>query len=221
MTRVRVDLMVSLDGFVTTTDQTPENPFGQDWSRLTGAYGATRTFRSRVLGDTSGEGTTGIDDAFAAAHFEGIGAEILGAGMFGFHNFPNDPDWKGWWGDEPPFGVPVFVLTHRRKEPLVMKGGTTFHFIDTSPQEALALAKAAAGDLDVRIGGGPTTVRPFLEAGLIDDLHLAIAPIVLGSGIRIWDGLRGFENERSVTTVVAESGTIHLTLRRPADGPRR
>ena len=99
---VRVDLNISLDGYATTTDQTPENPFGEDWPRLVGAYVSTRTFRERVLHDTSGEGTTGIDDAYARAYFENIGAEIMGAGMFGFHANPDDPNWGGWWGDQPP-----------------------------------------------------------------------------------------------------------------------
>lgn len=117
MTRVRVDLNISLDGFATTTDQTPENPFGDDWGRLTAAYVATRTFRERVLHDASGEGTTGVDDRYAARYFEGVGAEIMGAGMFGLHANPDDPDWRGWWGDEPPFRVPVFVLTHTPVRP--------------------------------------------------------------------------------------------------------
>jgi hypothetical protein len=109
---VRVDLLISLDGFATTTDQTPGNPFGPDWSRLVGAYVATRTFRERVLKDTSGKGTSGLDDEYAKDYFTNIGAEIMGAGKFGLHNFPDDPNWKGWWGDEPPFHCPVFVLTH-------------------------------------------------------------------------------------------------------------
>jgi dihydrofolate reductase len=214
MTRVRVDLMVSLDGFATTTDQTPENPFGEDWGRLTHAYASTRTFRSRVLGDTSGEGTTGVDDEFALRYFEGIGAEIMGAGMFGFHAYPDDPNWQGWWGDEPPFGCPVFVLTHTQREPVEMKGGTTFHFLSASPTEVLAQAVDVAGDQDVRIGGGPSTVREFLRAGLVDDLHVAITPIVLGSGIRLWDDLRGLENGSRVTSVSAPSGVTHITFNR-------
>lgn len=112
MTRVRVDLNISLDGFATTTDQTPENPFGDDWGRLTAAYVGTRTFRERVLHDASGAGTTGVDDDYAARYFEAVGAEIMGAAMFGLHEHPDDPAWKGWWGDEPPFRVPVFILTH-------------------------------------------------------------------------------------------------------------
>jgi dihydrofolate reductase len=214
VTRVRVDLNISLDGYATTTDQTPENPFGEDWSRLTHAYAATRTVRSRVLGDTSGEGTTDIDDEFAARYFEGIGAEIMGAGMFGFHSFPDDLDWTGWWGDEPPFGVPVFVLTHIQREPIPMKGGTIFHFLSASPAEALAQAVAVADGQDVRIGGGATTVRDFLRAGLVDDLHVAIVPIILGRGIRLWDDLRGLENDARVSAVAAPSGVTHVTFSR-------
>lgn len=210
---VRVDLNISLDGFATTTDQTPEDPFGQDWGRLVDAYAATRTFRERVLHDTSGEGTTGVDDRHARAYFEGIGAEIMGAGMFGLHNFPDDETWRGWWGDEPPFHTPVFVLTHTApRPPIEMAGGTTFHFLSTGPKEALERAVAAAGGKGVRIGGGATVVRDFLKAGLVDRLHVAIAPIVLGRGIRLWDDLRGPLDNHAVTSEVAESGTIHVTF---------
>ena len=212
--RVRVDLNISLDGFATTTDQTPENPFGEDWGRMTAAYAATRTFRARVLGDTSGEGTTGVDEKYAAAYFEEVGAEIMGAGMFGFHNFPDDPDWRGWWGSNPPFHCPVYVLSHTPRPSMEMEGGTTFHFLSATPREVLALAAAQAGGRDVRIGGGPTVVREFLKAGLVDDLHVAIAPIIIGSGIRLWDDLRGLENGRRVTTETAEGGTVHVTFSR-------
>ena len=211
---VRVDLNISLDGFATTTDQTPENPFGPDWARLTDAYTATRTFRTRVLHDTSGEGTTGVDDDYAQAYFAEVGAEIMGAGMFGLHHFADDPDWRGWWGDEPPFHVPVFVLTHTPRPVLEMDGGTTFHFLAASPREALDLALRAAGGTDVRIGGGPTVVREFLKAGLVDRLHVAIVPILLGSGIRLWDDLRGLEDGYIVTSEVAPSGVTHLTFAR-------
>lgn len=211
---VRVDLMVSLDGFATTTDQTPENPFGEDWARLVGAYAATRTFRERVFKDQSGAGTTGLDDAYARAYFDNIGAEIMGAGMFGLHAFPDDPGWRGWWGDEPPFRVPVFVLTHRPRPPLEMAGGTVFHFLSASPREALERATAAAGDRDVRVGGGPTVVRDYLKAGLVDRLHVAVTPILLGRGIRLWDDLRGLEEGFAVNSETAESGVIHVTFRR-------
>ncbi|MEV8148768.1 dihydrofolate reductase family protein [Arthrobacter sp. NPDC080073] len=211
---VRVDLNISLDGFATTTDATPENPFGSDWGRLVDAYTSTRTFRERVLHDTSGEGTTGVDDRYAAAYFEGVGAEIMGAGMFGFHNFPDDPDWKGWWGEEPPFRVPVFVLTHTPRAAITMAGGTTFNFVSASPEEVLEQALSAAGEMDVRIGGGPTVVRDYLRAGLVDRLHVGITPILLGSGIRLWDDLRGLESGYTVTSETAESGIIHVTFRR-------
>jgi dihydrofolate reductase len=212
--RVRADLNISLDGFATTTDGTPENPIGEDWFRLVDAYTATRTFRERVLGDTSGSGTTGIDEKYAATYFEEIGAEIMGAGMFGLHLHPDDPDWRGWWGPNPPFHVPVFVLTHASRPSLEMEGGTTFHFVSATPRDVLALAAARANGLDIRIGGGPTVVREFLKAGLIDELHVAIAPILLGRGVRLWDELRGFENSYRVSAEGAESGTAHVTFTR-------
>jgi len=211
---VRVDLNISLDGFGTTTDQTADNPMGEDWGRLVGAYVATRTFRERVLHDTSGEGTTGVDDAYAAAYFEEVGAEIMGAGMFGLHTFPDDPDWRGWWGEEPPFHCPVFVLTNTPRPSISFDNGTSFEFIATSPQDALERAVAAAGGKDVRIGGGLSTVQEFLKAGLVDRLHVAIAPILLGRGIRLWDDLRGFEDGYSVKAETAESGVVHLTFTR-------
>ena len=211
---VRVDLNVSLDGYATTEGGTPENPMGEDWNKLTSAYVATRTFRERVLHDASGQGTTGVDDRYAAAYFEGIGAEIMGAGMFGFHSFPGDPDWNGWWGDEPPFHVPVFVLTHRERNSVEMTGGTTFHFVAETPHEVLARAMAVAGDMDVRVGGGVTTVKQFLGAGLVDRLHVAIAPILLGRGINLWSDLRGLEADFGVVSETSESGTIHVTFTR-------
>ena len=211
---VRVDLNISLDGYATTEGGTPENPMGDDWGRLTEAYAATRTFRERVFHDTSGEGTTGVDDKYAAAYFEGIGAEIMGAGMFGFHTFPDDPDWNGWWADEPPFRVPLFVLTHRERPSKEMAGGTTFHFVQATPQQVLAQAVAAARGKDVRVGGGASTVREFLKAGLVDRLHVAIAPILLGRGINLWNDLRGLEDGCDVVSETAESGIVHVTFSR-------
>lgn len=211
---VRIDLMISLDGFATTTDQTPEKPFGEDWPRLVAAYAATRTFRERVFKDTSGEGTTGIDDKHARDYFENIGAEIMGAGMFGLHNFPDDPNWRGWWGEEPPFRVPVFVLTHKPRPSIEMAGGTVFHFINTTPADALRQAVAVAGGKDVRIGGGPTVARDFIKAGLVDRLHVAITPILLGRGIRLWDDLRGLEAGYTVQAETAESGVVHIIFER-------
>lgn len=216
--KVRADLNVSLDGFGSTVDGTPVPSQGDDWWRLVDAYSATRTFRERVLGDTSGAGTTGVDDKYWAPYFEDVGAEIMGAGMFGLDLHPNDPDWHGWWGPNPPFHVPTFVLTHETRPVLEMEGGTVFHFVSATPQEALDLAAAEAGGLDIRIGGGPTIVREFLKARLVDELHVAIAPILLGRGVRLWDELRGLESGYRITAEGAESGTAHVTFTRRATG---
>jgi dihydrofolate reductase len=209
---VRVDLNLSLDGIAMTTDQTPESPMGEDWGKIVAAYTATRTFRERVLHDTTGEGTTGVDDRYAAAYFEGIGAEIMGAGMFGFHSFPDDPDWQGWWEDEPPFHYPVLVLTHREHPPIEFANGTRFEFLSASPEVALARVQKLAGGADIRIGGGASIARDFLAAGLVDRLHVAITPVVLGRGVRLWDDLRMLERDYAVTSEVAESGVIHVTF---------
>jgi dihydrofolate reductase len=214
MSRVRIDLNISLDGYA-SGGQTPEHPMGEDWERLTGVYTGTRTFRERVFGDFSGTGTTGIDDSYAAAYFEGVGAEIMGAGMFGLHSFPDDPDWKGWWDEQPPFHCPVYVLTHTAPRPSIpMQGGTTFHFRSTAIEDVLGEASEAAGGLDVRVGGGVSTARAFLRAGLVDQLHVAIAPILLGRGKRLWEDVRGLELTHKVTTEVAQSGTVHVTFAR-------
>ena len=214
MTRIRIDLFSSLDGYTSAGGST-ENPMGEDWGPLTAAYTATRTMKERVLGDTSGAGTSGIDDAYASAFFDGVGADIMGAAMFGLHSFPDDPEWKGWWGNEPPFGFPVYVLTSTAPRPdIEMQGGTTFRFRNESLEDVLAEATASAGGLDVRVGGGIGTARAFICAGLVDDLHVAIAPIVLDRGHRVWDDLRGLERTHRVTTEVAESGTIHVTFKR-------
>lgn len=215
MARVRIDLFVSLDGYTSTTDNSPDSPMGEDWGRLTAAWAGTRTFRERIFGDTSGRGTTAIDNAYAAAHFDGVGAEILGATMFGLHAFPDDPEWKGWWGDQPPFGTPVYVLTHTAPRPSIpMQGGTTFHFRSGPIEDVLAEATEAAGGLDVRVGGGVGTARQFVKAGLVDQLHLMVAPILLSRGTRLWDGLPSLDLTHTVTTEVAESGTIHVTFTR-------
>lgn len=216
MTRVRMDLFASLDGYTPDpADATPDEPMGYGWGRLTAAYAATRTFRAKIFGDTTGAGTTGVDERYAAAFFEGIGAEIMGAGMFGLHSFPDDPDWKGWWGERPPFGTPVYVLTHTAPRPSIeMAGGTTFHFRAAPIEDVLAEAKEAAGGLDVRIGGGYGTASAFLRAGLVDDLHLMVAPVFLGRGHRLFDDLAGFDTDYTVKSEVAESGELHVTLTR-------
>ena len=211
---VRVDLNISLDGVAAPVDQTPENPMGEGWGRLVAAYTGTKVFRERVMLDGTGEGTTGIDDRYGREYFEGIGAEIMGAGMFGFHAFPDDPDWQGWWGDEPPFGYTVLVLTQREHAPVEFDNGTRFEFLVASPQEALVRAQELAGGADVRVGGGVTVVRDFLAAGLVDRLHVAVVPIVFGRGERLWEGLKDFDLDYTATTEVAESGVIHITYAR-------
>jgi dihydrofolate reductase len=167
-----------------------------------------------VLHDSSGAGTTGVDDKYAAAYFEDVSAEIMGAGMFGLHNFPDDPNWQGWWGEEPPFHCPVFVLTHTARPKIEFANGTVFEFLATTPQDALERAVAVANGGDIRVGGGATVARDLLKAGLVDRLHVAIMPIVLGQGIRLWDDLRGLDQGYDVVSEVAESGVIHVTYRR-------
>jgi dihydrofolate reductase len=203
---------VSLDGFGTGEGQSLEQPFGHAGSRLLEGFLGTRTFRA-IHGDSGG--SFGVDEAFASNWGTGIGAEIMGRNKFGPQRGPwADEEWKGWWGDNPVFHTPVFVLTHYPRPTLRMEGGTTFHFIDATPSEALELAQEAAGDLDVRIGGGPSTVRQFLAADLIDHLHVVVAPIVLGRGVSLWDGLEGLEERFDVEAVSAPSGSTHLTFTR-------
>ena len=213
MSLVRVhNFAVSLDGFGTGEGQSFEQPFGHAGSRLLGPILNTRTFR-KMHGES--DGSNGADEAFANNWGTGIGAEIMGRNKFGPHRGPwANEDWKGWWGDDPVFHTPVFVLTHNPRPTIKMKGGTTFHFIDATPAEALRIAKDAAGELDVRIGGGPSTVRDFLAADLIDDMHIVITPIVLGRGVRLWDGLEGLEERFDLEAVSTPSGVTHVTFTR-------
>jgi len=213
MSLVRVhNLGVSLDGFGTGEGQSLEQPFGHAGNRLLDTFMDTRTFRTMHGGPG---GSTGVDEAFASYGVTGIGAEIMGRNKFGPQRGPwADEDWRGWWGDDPVFHMPVFVLTHHPRPTLHMEGGTTFHFLDATPAEALEVAREAAGGLDVRIGGGPSTVRAFLAADLIDHMHLAVAPIVLGRGVRLWDGLEGLEERFDVEAVGTPSGVTHVTFTR-------
>lgn len=212
MQRVRVhNLSVSLDGFATGEPQSLEAPFGHAGERLHAWMVATAWWANRARPEG---GSRGVDDAFARVHDDGIGAEIMGANKFGPPGWQDDPDWRGWWGDEPPFRTPTFVLTHRPRPSVEMVGGTTFHFLDASPAEALAAARAAAGGKDVRLGGGATVVRDFLLAGLVDHLHVVQVPILLGRGVRLWDGLEGIERDYVVETVASPSGVVHLTFTR-------
>jgi dihydrofolate reductase len=212
MSRTRVhNLAISLDGFGTGEPQSAEAPFGHAGQRLHDWMFATR-FWAGMRGEPGGG--EGVDDAFAVRHGDGFGAEIMGAHKFGPPGWQDDPGWTGWWGPNPPFHTPTFVLTHRPRPPLEMAGGTTFHFLDAAPAEALETARAAAGGLDVRIGGGPTVVRDFVAAGLVDHMHLVQVPIVLGRGVRIWDGLEALEDDYRVEAVSSPSGVTHLTFTR-------
>jgi dihydrofolate reductase len=205
------NLSISLDGFGTGEGQRQEEPFGHAGERLHQWMFATR-FWGDMVGPPGGGG--GIDHAFAQQHGPGIGAEIMGAGKFGPPGWHERPEWKGWWGPDPPFHTPTFILTHHSRPSIEMEGGTTFHFIDASPAEALEIARDAADGEDVRIGGGPTTIRDFLAAGLIDHMHVVVVPILLGRGVRLWDGLEGLENEYAIEPASSSSGVTHLTFTR-------
>jgi dihydrofolate reductase len=202
---------VSLDGFGTGEGQTQEAPFGHAGQRLHEWMFATR-FWNQMVGKQGGG--SGIDDAFSQRFATGIGAEIMGANKFGPPGWHEDPDWKGWWGPNPPFHTPTFILTHRPRPSIEMEGGTTFRFIDASPAEALEIAREAADGQDVRLGGGPTTINEFLAAGLVDHMHVVVVPILLGRGVRLWDGLEGLENDYQVETTSSPSGVTHLTFTR-------
>lgn len=202
---------ISLDGFATGEGLSLDAPFGHAGERLHEWMFATR-FGREMLGQSGG--TNGVDEVFARMFAPGIGAEIMGAGKFGPPGWHEDPAWQGWWGSNPPFHTPVFVLTHHPRPSLLMEGGTTFHFIDASPAEALEAAREAAGGQDVRIGGGPTIVRDFLAAGLVDYLHIVVVPILLGRGVRLWDGLEGLEKDYEVETTSSPSRVMHVTFTR-------
>ena len=178
---------LSLDGFSAGPDQDLQNPLGVGGFALMEWFFPTTVFQ-RMYG--KGEGEKGVDNSMAEKGFENLGAWILGRNMFGPVRGPwPDESWKGWWGDEPPYHVPVFVLTHHARKPIVMKGGTTFTFVTEGIHAALEQAKAAAGARDVRIGGGVSTVRQYLEARLIDEMHLALRPVFMGRGEALWNGL--------------------------------
>jgi dihydrofolate reductase len=189
LTRVRVEsFAVSLDGYGAGPGQDIDHPLGVGGTELHEWSFPTQTFQRSVFGAEGG--TTGVDEDFAARGFRNIGAWILGRNMFGPVRGPwPDMSWKGWWGDNPPYHAPVFILTHYARPPIQMEGNTTFHFVTGGIHKALDEAREAANGKDVRIGGGPNTIQQYLRAGLIDELHLAIAPVLLGGGERLLDGM--------------------------------
>jgi dihydrofolate reductase len=217
LTQVRVhNFSISLDGFATGAGISADAPFGHAGTRLHEWMFATR-FGAPILGGAGG--SVGLDHALAERNEPGIGAEIMGRGKFGPQTGPwtdigTDDEWRGWWGPNPPFHTPVFVMTHHPRPPIEMEGGTVFHFVAGSPQEVLERAHRAAGDLDVRVGGGPTILREFLAEGLVDLMHVVQVPIVLGRGVRLWDGLEELEARYEVETTASPSGVTHLMVSR-------
>ena len=213
MTKVKVSgFSLSMDGFGAGPDQDLQNPMGKGGMPLHQWALKTRFFRTMFGQDG---GTTGVDNEFAEKAAQNLGAWILGRNMFGpvRGSWANN-DWKGWWGDEPPYHVPVFVLTHHARDPIPMKGGTTFYFVTDGIESALKKAREAAKDKDIRIGGGVSTVRQYLKAGLIDEMHLAFAPVFLGKGENLLAGMDlpglGFQRAERTTT---EDAT-HIILRK-------
>jgi dihydrofolate reductase len=213
MSKLRVQsFAVSVDGFGAGPDQSLENPLGAGGLALHEWFFPTKTFQQMHGG---GDGTTGIDDDFAARGFRNIGAWILGRNMFGPIRGPwPDANWKGWWGDTPPYHTPVFVLTHHARAPLTMNGGTTFHFVTDGIHSALEQAIEAAKGQDVRLGGGVATIRQYLHAGLVDEMHLAIAPMLLGSGENLFSAINlpalGYKCVEHVATPKA----MHVVLKK-------
>jgi len=215
MSRLRVQsFSVSIDGFGAGPNQDLANPLGIGGTELPGWFFPTRTFK-QMLGDD--DGTTGVDNDFAQRGFKGIGAWILGRNMFGpLRGAWLDDSWKGWWGDCPPYHTPVFVLTHHARPSIVMAGGTTFHFVTEGIHVALQRARDVAGGQDVRLGGGVATVRQYLEAGLVDEMHLALSPVILGSGENLFTGIDLRRLDYRCTEHVSTPNATHLVLTKGA-----
>jgi dihydrofolate reductase len=202
---------VSADGYGAGPNQSIDNPLGVGGMGLHAWLLPTRTLQKSLFGKDGG--TTGPDDDFAARAMAGLGAWILGRNMFGpVRGAWPDENWKGWWGDEPPYHCDVFVLTHHPRAPITMQGGTVFHFVTDGIESALQRARQAAGGKDIRIGGGAATIRQFLRAGLVDELHLAISPVLLGSGENLLDGIDMVQLGYKVTEHVATSAATHIVL---------
>jgi len=210
MSKVRVaGFHVSIDGFGAGPDQSLEHPLGKGGKDLAKWFYPTRYFRSMIGQDG------GTDDPFADASMAGFGAFILGRNMFGpVGNDWGGPEWKGWWGENPPYHAPTYILTHHARPPIEMTGGTTFYFVTDGIESALAQAKAAAGDLDVKIGGGVSTVRQYLLAGSVDEMHLAISPILLGRGEALFEGIDLLGLGYQITEVVPTELATHVVLTR-------
>jgi len=216
MAKLRVcSFSVSLDGYGAGPDQDLQNPLGVGGPALHGWFFQTRTFHQFHPVEGEPGGVTGVDDGFAARGFENVGAWILGRNMFGPVRGPwPDAAWKGWWGDTPPYHVPVFVLTHHAREPIEMNGGTTFHFVTDGIGAALERAMDAAGGNDVRLGGGVATIRQYLRAALVDEMHLAVSPVLLGRGENLLEGMNLPALGYSCTERVAGEGATHYLIKK-------
>jgi dihydrofolate reductase len=214
MSKLRVEsFTISIDGFGAGPDQDLDNPLGVGGPALHGWALSTPTFQRHLFGREGGE--TGIDEDFAARGFQNIGAWILGRNMFGPVRGPwPDESWRGWWGENPVYHVPVFVLTHHARAPLVMEGGTTFHFVTDGIEAALARAREAAAGKDVRLGGGVNVIQQYLRQGLIDEMHIAISPVLLGSGERLFEGIDLPALGYACTQHVASPRATHLVISR-------
>ncbi|MGX5841442.1 dihydrofolate reductase family protein [Mesorhizobium sp. ArgA1] len=214
MSKLRVNAFtLSLDGYGAGPDQTLQNPLGVGGEDLHKWMIGTRTFRKMVMGKEGG--TTDTDDDFAVRSFDDVGAWILGRNMFGpIRGEWPDENWKGWWGDNPPYHVATFVLTHYKRDPIEMEGGTVFHFVTDGIHSALEQAKAAAGGKDVRVGGGVSTIRQYLQEKLIDEMHLAISPVLLGKGENLFAGLDMLKLGYQCTEQVATELATHVTIKR-------
>ena len=221
MTRVRVQAFtISLDGYAAGPDQDIDHPLGVGGTELHQWLLPTRTLQRALFGKDGG--TAGVDDEFAARGFRNVGAWILGRNMFGpIRGAWPDAGWKGWWGNNPPYHVPVFILTHHARSSIAMEDGTSFHFITGGIREALDRAREAAAGMDVRIGGGPSTIWQYLREGLINELHLAIAPVLLGRGESLFQGLDLRTLGYDCVEFVASQKAMHAVLRRQerAGGP--
>jgi dihydrofolate reductase len=213
LSKLRVQsFSISIDGFGAGPDQSLENPLGVGGLALHEWVFPTNTFQQMHGND---EGTTGIDDDFAARGINNIGAWIMGRNMFGPVRGPwPDTNWKGWWGDNPPYHTPVFILTNHPREPIAMDGGTTFHFVSDGIYSALERAADAANGMDVRLGGGVATIRQYLRAGLVDEMHVAIAPILLGSGESLLSGIDMLSLGYRCVEHVATQSAAHMILKK-------
>jgi dihydrofolate reductase len=211
MPKLRVhNLAMSLDGFVAGPDQSVENPLGVDGERLHGWMFETK-FGRAMIGEPGGD--IGVDNDFLEQGVDNIGATIMGRNMFGPIRGPwGDEDWRGWWGSNPPYHHHVFVLTHHPRPSIEMEGGTTFHFVDDPIEQVLEKAFDAAGGADVRLGGGASAVRQYLRAGLVDELHVPIVPLLLGAGERLFDDLAGITEMYERSELIGSSAVCHVRL---------